>query len=92
MYCTISENEPGIVSEEARQLLGTEEESSDRHSSEDEGVGADDVWAITSEQRDYYTAQFKALQPDTSALLQGQKARNFFEKSRLPVSELRKIW
>lgn len=86
------ENDPGLLSEEQRQLIGTEEESSDRHSSEDEGVEADEVWSITEEQREYYTNQFRALQPDTSGLLPGHTARLFFEKSRLPVSELRKIW
>ncbi|XP_050455533.1 ralBP1-associated Eps domain-containing protein 2 isoform X2 [Cataglyphis hispanica] len=88
-----------LVSEEQRQLLGTEEESSERHSS-DEGEGEGDgsgfppeeVWIISDEQRDYYTAQFAQLQPDPEGLLAGPVARTFFEKSRLPVSELRRIW
>lgn len=71
---------------------GTEEESSDRHSSEEDTEVSNEVWTITAEQRDYYTAQFKSLQPDTNALLAGPIARMFFEKSRLPVQELRKIW
>lgn len=50
------------------------------------------MWTITSEQREYYTTQFRSLQPDTDALLAGPVARMFFEKSRLPVQELRKIW
>lgn len=82
----------GLVSEEQRQLLGTEEESSDRHSSEDDTEVPDEVWTITPEQREYYLAQFRSLQPDTEALLAGPVARMFFEKSRLPVQELRKIW
>lgn len=88
-----------LVSEEQRQLLGTEEESSERHSS-DEGDGEGDgstfppeeVWIISDEQRDYYAAQFAQLQPDPEGLLAGSVARTFFEKSRLPVSELRRIW
>ncbi|CAL1679977.1 unnamed protein product [Lasius platythorax] len=88
-----------LVSEEQRQLLGTEEESSERHSS-DEGEGEGDgsgfppeeVWIISDEQRDYYAAQFAQLQPDPEGLLAGPVARTFFEKSRLPVSELRRIW
>lgn len=71
---------------------GTEEESSDRHSSEDDTEISHEVWTITPEQRDYYTTQFRSLQPDTDALLAGPVARMFFEKSRLPVQELRKIW
>lgn len=88
-----------LVSEEQRQLLGTEEESSERHSS-DEGDGDGDgsgfppeeVWIISDEQRDYYAAQFAQLQPDPEGLLAGPVARTFFEKSRLPVAELRRIW
>ncbi|XP_032662783.1 ralBP1-associated Eps domain-containing protein 1 isoform X1 [Odontomachus brunneus] len=88
-----------LVSEEQRQLLGTEEESSERHSS-DEGEGDGDgsgfppeeVWIISDEQRDYYAAQFAQLQPDPEGLLAGPVARTFFEKSRLPVAELRRIW
>ncbi|XP_024081712.1 ralBP1-associated Eps domain-containing protein 1 isoform X2 [Cimex lectularius] len=78
-----------LVCEEQRQLLGTEEESSDRQS---DGEVEGDVWEITQEQRDYYRAQFCLLQPDSQGLLQGHVARSFFEKSKLPVSELRKIW
>lgn len=73
-------------------FTGTEEESSDRHSSEDDTEVSNEVWTITPEQRDYYTTQFRSLQPDTEALLAGPVARMFFEKSRLPVQELRKIW
>ncbi|CAH0564170.1 unnamed protein product [Brassicogethes aeneus] len=82
----------GLVSEEQRQLLGTEEESSDRHSSDEDTEVTSEVFTITTEQRDYYTKQFRSLQPDTNALLAGPVARLFFEKSRLPVHELRKIW
>lgn len=73
-------------------FLGTEEESSDRHSSEEDTEISNEVWTITPEQRDYYTAQFRTLQADINALLAGPIARMFFEKSRLPVHELRKIW
>lgn len=73
-------------------IKGTEEESSDRHSSEEDTEITNEVWTITPEQREYYTNQFRSLQPDTNALLAGTIARMFFEKSRLPVAELRKIW
>ncbi|XP_011314705.1 ralBP1-associated Eps domain-containing protein 2 isoform X3 [Fopius arisanus] len=83
-----------LVSEEQRQLLGTEEESSERHSSDDDGASfpPDEVWVISDEQREYYAAQFGRLQPDPDGLLAGPVARTFFEKSRLPVAELRRIW
>ena len=79
--------------EEQRQLLGTEEESSDRHSSdEDNDVDLETVYQITPEQREYYLTQFRAVQPDQNGLLSGTIARVFFEKSRIPVEELRHIW
>lgn len=84
-----------LVSEEQRQLLGTEEESSERHSSDDgdaDGFPPEEVWTINDEQRDYYATQFQLLQPDPEGLLAGPVARTFFEKSRLPVAELRRIW
>ncbi|XP_014215337.1 ralBP1-associated Eps domain-containing protein 1 isoform X2 [Copidosoma floridanum] len=87
-----------LVSEEQRQLLGTEEESSERHSSDD-GEGEDcesyrdeQVWTINDEQREYYAAQFATLQANPDGLVSGSVARRFFEKSRLPVEELRRIW
>lgn len=88
----VSGNWQGLVCEEQRQLLGTEEESSDRHSSEDDTEVPKEVWTITSEQREYYTNQFRSLQPDTNALLAGSIARIFFQKSRLPFAELATIW
>ncbi|XP_043206982.1 ralBP1-associated Eps domain-containing protein 1-like [Amphibalanus amphitrite] len=78
-------------SDEHRQLLATEGESSDRHSSEDEEDEVD-VWTVTAEQRQYYVQQFVTLQPDTTALLPGHTAKAFFEKSKLPVTALSKIW
>ncbi|XP_076032732.1 RALBP1 associated Eps domain containing isoform X2 [Oratosquilla oratoria] len=80
----------GLINDEHRQLLGTEEESSDRHSS-DESEECD-VWSITEEQRLYYTEQFRSMQSDLSKLLSGTVAKEFFEKSKLPVNELSKIW
>lgn len=96
----------GLLCEEQRQLLGTEEESSDRHSSDDdnnengtggEGAGAsgldlESIYQISAEQREYYTKQFRTVQPDANGLVSGQVARVFFEKSRIPIEELRHIW
>ncbi|XP_004526690.1 ralBP1-associated Eps domain-containing protein 1 isoform X3 [Ceratitis capitata] len=83
----------GMLGDEHRQLLGTEEESSDRHSSEEENESdLESVYQITPEQRDYYYNQFKSVQRDNKGLLSGQVARVFFEKSRIPIEELRHIW
>lgn len=93
----------GLLCEEQRELLGTEEESSDRHSSddddEDHGLEVlehpetlESLYQITPEQRTYYVNQFKAVQPDVNKLISGQVAKIYFEKSRIPVKELRHIW
>ncbi|XP_054907752.1 ralBP1-associated Eps domain-containing protein 2 [Poeciliopsis prolifica] len=52
----------------------------------------DDPWRMTAEQLDYYTNQFKTLQPDLGALILGAVAKNFFTKSKLPIPELSHIW
>ncbi|KAI1899787.1 hypothetical protein AGOR_G00065340 [Albula goreensis] len=59
------------------------------HSSDDY---SDNPWRITEEQREYYTNQFKTLQPDLGALILGTVAKNFFTKSKLPIPELSHIW
>ncbi|XP_028162085.1 ralBP1-associated Eps domain-containing protein 1 isoform X7 [Ostrinia furnacalis] len=83
---------PTNTAEEHTRLLGTEEESSDRHSSEEEGEGeAEAAWAISEAQARHYAAQFAQLRPERG-LLSGPTARLFFEKSRLSVPDLRKIW
>lgn len=59
-------------------LEGTEEESSDKHSSDEpdgEDIDTSSVWPITPEQREYYAAQFKSLQPNPEGLLAGNIAR-----------------
>ncbi len=40
----------------------------------------------------YYTTQFFSMQPNPRGSIPGALAKEFFEKSRLPISELRKIW
>lgn len=83
----------GLVCEEQRQLLGTEEESSDRHSSDDENdIDIEALYQITPIQKDYYIKQFRTVQPDLNGLLSGHVARVYFEKSRIPIQELRHIW
>uniref|UniRef100_A0A8C5QIX7 RALBP1 associated Eps domain containing 2 n=1 Tax=Leptobrachium leishanense TaxID=445787 RepID=A0A8C5QIX7_9ANUR len=53
---------------------------------------ANNPWKITEEQREYYTNQFKTLQTDLKSSISGSVARNFFTKSKLPISELSHIW
>lgn len=89
-----SQSWQGLLCEEQRQLLGTEEESSDRHSSDedDDDLDLEALYQITSEQKEYYLKQFRTVQPVVSGLLSGVVAKVFFEKSRIPVEELRHIW
>ncbi|ETN63164.1 hypothetical protein AND_005124 [Anopheles darlingi] len=86
----------GLVCEEQRQLLGTEEESSDRHSSDEEEeeqeIDLEYFYQISQTQKDYYLKQFRTIQPDIHGLVTGPVARVFFEKSRIPIDELRHIW
>lgn len=77
--------------DENRQLLGTEEESSERQSSDEEDPDKN-CWLITAEQLNYYVTQFKVMQPNPRGVIPGALAKEFFEKSRLPITELRKIW
>ena len=44
------------------------------------------------EQRDYYISQFEKLQPDLHGAVSGPSAKEFFEKSKLPVADLSRIW
>ena len=57
-----------------------------------EEIDEEELWKISSEQLAYYKGQFKALQPDPTGLVGGAQAKQFFEKSRLPIAELSRIW
>ncbi|XP_021954660.1 ralBP1-associated Eps domain-containing protein 2 isoform X2 [Folsomia candida] len=52
----------------------------------------ENYWDMSPEQEKYYTDQFLSLQSDLSGLVKGVVAKGFFEKSKLPLSELREIW
>ncbi|MBN3283411.1 REPS2 protein, partial [Polyodon spathula] len=70
----------------------TQARSVERSAEEGSADYHDDPWRITEEQRDYYTMQFKSLQPDVSSLISGSVAKNFFTKSKLSIPELSHIW
>ncbi|KAM4796499.1 ralBP1-associated Eps domain-containing protein 2 [Rhinophrynus dorsalis] len=81
-------NQPApLQSSLSRQSLSAERESQDSCSNYSE-----DPWRITEEQREYYTNQFKTLQPDLKSFISGTVAKNFFTKSKLPIPELSHIW
>ncbi|XP_077977816.1 ralBP1-associated Eps domain-containing protein 1-like [Glandiceps talaboti] len=52
----------------------------------------EEVWRISEEQQEYYMNQFKILQPDIKGVIQGSTAREYFQKSKLPLPELSQIW
>lgn len=72
-----SQSWQGLLCEEHCQLLGTEEESSDKHSSDedDDDLDLEALYQITPEQKDYYLKQFRTVQPDVKGLLSGVVAR-----------------
>lgn len=72
-----SQSWQGLLCEEQRQLLGTEEESSDKHSSDedDDELDLDALYQITPEQKDYYLKQFRTVQPDGNGMLSGVVAK-----------------
>ena len=43
------------------------------------------IWEITREQLSYYVAQFRGMQPSPHGVIPGTQAKEFFEKSRLPI-------
>jgi len=78
--------------DEQRQLLGTEEEADSSDCETVSSVNGVGIWSMNEEQSKYYEEQFASLQPNPKALLSGTIARSFFEKSRLPLHELKEIW
>ena len=50
------------------------------------------IWSMTREQINYYTTQFFCLQSDPNGVIPGTEAKEFFERSKLPINDLRKIW
>ena len=61
-------------------------------SSASNSAGKRSVWSITREQINYYTTQFFCLQSDPHGVIPGAEAKEFFERSKLPINDLRKIW
>ncbi|OQR67045.1 hypothetical protein BIW11_13760 [Tropilaelaps mercedesae] len=89
-----------VSSEEQRHLLAGGGGEDPEIESELGGPGEADevedgegIWTITREQRAYYVKQFAGMQSDLErGKIQGRQAKEFFEKSRLPVVELSRIW
>lgn len=73
-------------------MLGTEEEADSSDCETVSAANGTGIWSMNDEQSKYYEEQFASLQPNSKALLSGSIARSFFEKSRLPLQELKEIW
>lgn len=72
--------------------MGTEEEADSSDCETVSSVNGVGIWSMNEEQSKYYEEQFASMQPNPKALLSGSIARSFFEKSRLPLHELKEIW
>lgn len=83
----------GGVQHEQRQWANfSDHNKADNSSIDSEAESVDDVWSITEEQHEYYVNQFMTMQPNMSGVIPGHVAKEFFEKSKLHVQELSKIW
>ena len=74
-----------------------EDEDEEYKSSDDEKYAGDltiddsvDIFTVTPEQLKYYCEQFNTL--TTNNIVSGTIAKGFFEKSKLPICDLSKIW
>jgi len=90
---------PQNLSTVSNQVLSDSELSSPQHSQEVADINSkvkssdnNDPWCMTDEQKDYYEKQFISMQPEIKYKIDGQTARNFFTKSKLPILELSHIW
>lgn len=93
-WASFEEDKQGLISSETKEWAHFTDSSSkhDTSSLSSEADSIEDVWSITDEQREYYINQFKTMQPDVRGVISGAVAKEFFEKSRLPVAQLSKIW
>lgn len=59
---------------------------------DDQDLDDDDIWTIKPKLLSYYEKQFRTMQPNINGLITGSVAKPFFERSKLPLNELSKIW
>lgn len=82
----------GLLAPGSRKPYNLEPPGFDSSSISSDPESVDDIWSINDDQKEYYIAQFKTMQPDLSKTITGAVAKEFFEKSKLHVHELSKIW
>jgi len=69
-----------------------DDEDEDDEDEDDDDLDNDNIWTIKPKLLKYYEKQFKTMQPNLNGFITGAVARPFFERSKLPVDELSKIW
>ncbi|CAF0894671.1 unnamed protein product [Brachionus calyciflorus] len=77
---------------ESEQDNEEDNEDFDDDSYSDEELDDDDIWSIKPKLYAYYEKQFKTMQPNLNGFILGSVAKPFFERSKLPLNELSKIW
>nr|XP_022293377.1 ralBP1-associated Eps domain-containing protein 1-like isoform X1 [Crassostrea virginica] len=82
----------GLLAPGSRKPYNLEPPGFDSSSISSDPESVDDIWSINDDQKEYYVAQFKTMQQDLSKTITGAVAKEFFEKSKLHVHELSKIW
>ncbi len=68
-----------------------DDEEEDDDDDEDD-LDGDDIWTIKPKLYSYYEKQFKTMEPNLNGFIIGSVAKPFFERSKLPLNELSKIW
>jgi len=80
------------ASSEEEELLMENYSSGPSSASVTSGGRKRSIWSMTREQINYYMTQFFCLQSDPNGVIPGTEAKEFFERSKLPINDLRKIW
>ena len=91
----LEENDEDEEEEEEQDVQDGEDQDEDEDDDDDKSDISDDhldIWIISEEQREYYSKQFQSMQPNLNGIITGNKAKDFFEKSNLPIHELSQIW
>jgi hypothetical protein len=69
-----------------------DDNDSDEDDDDDHDFDNDDIYTIKPKLAKYYEKQFKSMQNDLNGVICGSIAKSFFEKSKLPLNELSRIW
>ena len=89
----LSIEDEGFARDKGHKAVEEEDEDEDEDDDEDEDeLDDDDIWTIKPKLYSYYEKQFKTMQPNINGFITGAVAKPFFERSKLPLSELSKIW